>query len=210
MVKNKALITAFSLSPQTEKVLKTLQKRSGKSRSEIIRNLLTSRPKNTPSVPTPAFIDQNDTNRILKYYYQLIASQTPKPTIVIGIAIIARSRKVLIGLRKSNDIHVKNLSWTFPSGKFSSLDFEKEVIKTVKNETSISVKIMQLVHARLIPDSPTKKVRIVALYYHCKPLSGTGHSGGDFKTVKWVSATDVTKYFTTSVSDEIMNFLGTL
>jgi hypothetical protein len=210
MVKNKALITAFSLSPKSEKILETLQKRSGKSRSEIIRNLLSSPPKTTPVAAATPVINPDDANKVLKYYYQLISTQTPKPTIVIGIGIVARSGKVLIGLRKSLDQYVKNLTWTFPSGKFTSLNFEAELAKTIKNETGLKTKDHRLIHARLIPDSPAKKVRIVALYYQCKILSGKPVSGGDFKIVKWVPATDVTKYFTTSVADELMNFLGTL
>jgi hypothetical protein len=90
------------------------------------------------------------------------------------------------------------------------LDFAKEVVKTVKQETGLTSKVQRLIHARLIPDSPAKKIRIVALYYHCRILSGQPKAGGDFKSLKWVPATDVTKYFTTSTADEIMNFLGTL
>jgi len=213
MAKNKALITAFSLTEDSQKALNKLQTKSGQTRSEIIRNLLNSSRKIVKSPlnqEIAANISVDDTNKILKYYYQLISAQTPKPTIVIGISLISQKGRVLVGLRKNIDPFVKNLSWTFPTGKFSSLDFEKEIIKTVKTETSLTVKVLSLVHARLIPDSPAKKVRIVALYYYCKILSGKSKSGGDLKLLKWVPATDVTKYFTTSVADEIMNFLGTL
>lgn len=218
MSKNKTLITAFSLSSKSNNILEKLQKRTGKTRSEIVRNLINSYAKSVDSPassasPPPqilAVTNSEETNKILKYYYQIISAADRKPTMVIGIAIISRRSKVLIGLRKSTDKHVKNLSWTFPSGKFNSLNFESELTKTIKQETGLVTKNQRLIHARLIPDSPGKKVRIVALYYHCKTQVGKPESGGDFKRIMWVPATDVTKFFTTSTSDEIMNFLGSL
>jgi len=217
MLKNKALITAFSLSRDSEKILKRLQRQTGKTKSEIVRNLLSSSTKNAvaagqsrgPVTFSPT-LSPDDTNQILKYYYSLISSQTPKPTWVIGISLLTRSGKVLIGLRKGSDPQVRNLTWTFPTCRFSTLDFERELIRSIKTETGLTAKIRQLVHARLIPDSPSKKVRIVALYYHCRVSSGIPRPGGDFKQLKWVPAADVTKYFTTSTADEIMNFLGTV
>jgi hypothetical protein len=155
-------------------------------------------------------LNNDDVNQILKYYYSLISNQKIKPTLVIGITLISRSGKVLIGLRKTTDRYVKNLTWTFPTGKFYTLDFESELKKTIKIEVGLTAKAFRLIHARLIPDSPGKKVRIVALYYHCKTIPAKPKPGGDFKQLKWIPATDVNRYFTTSVADEIMNFLGTL
>src|SRR3989304_7226028 len=132
MNNNKTLITAFSLSPKSEVILKRLQKRLGKTRSEIVRNLINSYAKSAitndfdkPSVKILPAFNQDETNKILKYYYQIITSADHKPTLVIGIAVVSKSGKVLIGLRKASDLHVKNLSWTFPSGKFLTLGFEK-------------------------------------------------------------------------------------
>lgn len=215
MTGKKTSITAFSLPVETEKVLEKLQGKFGKSRSELIREMINfylKSEKRTQNIrETPNLnIDSDDTNKILKYYYQFISQNKKQTSMVIGIAIINKKDRVLIGLRKTKDIHVKNLSWTFPTGKFFSLDFESEIAKTVKRETGFDVKVNELVHARLIPDSPQKKIRIIALYYHCKIISGKPKPGGDFKEIKWVLSTDITKHFTTSVADEIMNFLGTL
>jgi ADP-ribose pyrophosphatase YjhB (NUDIX family) len=213
---NKSSITAISLPEKTEKVLQGLQSKLQKNRSELIREMINfylksgKRSEYGRGEVSNFNVDSTDTNKILKYYYQLISQSKPKASIVIGVVIINKKNRVLIGLRKIKDIHVKNLTWTFPSGKFSSLDFESEIIKTAKQETGFDVKVAQLVHARLIPDSPEKKIRIIALYYHCKIVSGKQKPGGDFKDLKWVPATEVTRHFTTSVSDEIMNFLGTL
>jgi len=212
---NKSSIKAFSLSSYTESTLNKLQNKFQKNRSQLIREAIdyfdkSNKINSATNVSNNSENNSFSPNQILKNYYELISAQKPKPTLVIGVAIISRSHKVLIGQRKHKDPHLKHLSWTFPSGKFSSLNFEKEIVSTVLRETHLNCKPLNLVHARLIPDSPAKKIRIIALYYHCKISSIKALPGGDFKTLKWVPAVDVTEYFTTSVSDEIMNFLGTL
>jgi len=212
----KSRITAFSLPTETIRVLNKLQTKHQKSRSQLLRDMINfylkfghqseTRQPNKQS----SDLDNSDANKVLKYYFQLLSQLKPKPTLVIGIAIINKKDRVLIGLRKTRDVHVKNLTWTFPSGRFNSLNFESEILKTIEQETGFTTRILQLVHARLIPDSPQKKVRVVALYYHCKIVSGRPRPGGDFNQLKWVPATDVTQHFTTSTADEVMNFLGTL
>jgi 8-oxo-dGTP pyrophosphatase MutT (NUDIX family) len=137
-------------------------------------------------------------------------SQNKKEVIVVGLGIIAKEGRVLIGQRKDPDPYVKELTWVFPGGKFESLDFEKELIKRLKEETGLDVYITQLVHARLIPDSPEKKVKIIALYYHCQPVSGKEKVGGSLEKLEWVPAMKVFHYFTTSTADEVVSFLGTL
>jgi len=214
MTKRKSQITAFSLPKATLLLLENLQNKFHKSRSELLREMINYYISSRKTIPNRVgesiIIDDSDANKILKLYYSVISAIKPKPTTVIGIAIINKKDKVIIGLRKTQDQHIKDLHWTFPSGKFNSLDFEKEIINTIHLETGLKCKVLRLVHARLIPDSPQKKIRVVALYYHCRILGGQSHPGHDFKQLKWVPATEVHRHFTTSVADEITTFLGTL
>lgn len=212
----KSLITTISISNDTENDLNKLQTRLHKNRSQLIRDLVEfylSSSKKSVNKSDTNYQSNNysDPNIILRRYYELISYQrSKKPLIVIGIGIINKKKLVLIGQRKFKDSLVPNLTWTFPSGKFFSLNFESEVIKTIQAETGYLTRLVSVIHARLIPDTFDRRVRIIAIYHHCKVISGRPKAGGDFKEVKWIPATDVTKYFTTSVCDEIMNFLGRL
>lgn len=205
----------FSLPPEIYTEIDKLLKTSHKTRSEFMRQMiesyLSAAQKTLLQSPKEILkIDPSDTNKILKLYYQLIGSHK-KDTLVIGLGIIAREGKVLIGQRKEEeDPYVKELSWVFPGGKFASLDFEKELIQTIKEETGFNIYVNQLIHARLIPDSPGKKVKIIALYYHCTPVSGNEHAGGDLSKLQWVEPMKIFHYFTTSTADEVVSFLGTI
>jgi len=204
----------FSLPPEIYQKIENLLKTSHKTKSEFMRQVIESylsvaQKTLVPSPKNKLEIDQNDANKILKLYYQLIGSHK-KDTIVVGLGIIAKQGKVLIGQRKEEDPYVRELTWVFPGGKFESLDFERELVRTIKEETKLDVYVNQLVHARLIPDSPEKKVKIIALYYHCTPVSGTEQAGEDLKRLEWVEPMKIFHFFTTSTADEVVSFLGTI
>ena len=118
---------------------------------------------------------------------------------------------MLIGGRKEKDLWVENLTWVFPGGKMNSLDFEKEIKNSIKKETGLKVEVKNLITARIHPDSGFKPVQIVALYFHCKPLSpNIAKPAGDLSQLKWVKSTAVFKYFTTSTCDTVTRFLVTV
>jgi len=210
----KTKIMGFSLPPEIYQEIENLLKTSHKTKSEFMRQVIESylsvaQKTLVQSPKNKLDIDQSDANKILKLYYQLIGNHQ-KDTIVVGLGIIIKEGKVLIGQRKEKDPYVKELTWVFPGGKFESLDFERELIKSIKEETGLNVYINQLIHARQVPDSPEKKVKIIAIYYHCTPVSGKENAGGDLKKLSWVEPTKVFHYFTTSTADEVVSFLGTI
>ena len=213
---NKSRIITISTSPETEKHLVRLSSKLGKNRSQLVRDLINSYSRDSGRLhsqkPQPSQIaqDLSNPNLVLRKYYEYISGLPDKPTQVIGIAVINRKNRVLIGFRKGHDQYVKNLTWTFPTTGFSTLKFNIELTKNTYTETGFQIKIDRLIHARMIPDSPHKPLNIIALYYHCRIISGKSTPGGDFKELKWIPAIDVTQHFTTSVCDEIMNFLGNL
>lgn len=204
----------FSLPPETYHKIENLLKKTHKTRSEFMRQIIDTylevSQKTIQEAPRAEItISPSDINKILKFYYQIIGANK-KDVFVIGLGIISKEGKILIGQRKEKDPHVKELSWVFPGGKFKSLNFEVELKKEIKEETGLNVYVNQLIHARLIPDSPEKKIKIIALYYHCTPVSGKEKPEGDLKKLVWVPALKVFHYFTTSTADEVVSFLGLL
>jgi len=208
----KSRITAISLPKETEELLQRLQEKYHMTRSELIRVMISfyvDASKKTSPIPiSHENFDSSDTNKILKLYYQLLSNTKGQPTWVIGIGIIVKKGQVVIGLRKKTDQLIKDLHWSFPTGRFSSLNFEEELIANCKTETGLTIRVGELIHARHIPDGGQKKVNLIALYYTCRVQSGKLNSGGDFKEVKWVNASEINRHFTTSVSDEVMRYLN--
>ncbi|MFZ3077624.1 MAG: NUDIX hydrolase [Candidatus Aenigmatarchaeota archaeon] len=123
--------------------------------------------------------------------------------LLIGLAIIHKNGKVLIGARKEKDEFVEHLRWVFPGGKIVCADLESEIKKIAKEETGLDVSVNGIASARKIPEA---KIDIVAVYFDCA-AEGDEKAGGDLKELKWVPATSVIEYFTTSVSNEVMAYL---
>lgn len=209
----KTKVIGFSIPPELNKKFEAIREKKHKTKSEFFREILDIYFKtiDTSTSPDDKFtIEEADLAKILQSYWNLRASRKSK-IIIIGLGIIVKDDKVLIGARKEKDKWVENLSWVFPGGKMESLNFEKEIKKEIKEETGIKVKIENLVAARIHPDSGFKPVQVVALYFHCSPtLDQPEAPGGDLSKLKWVNPTEVFKYFTTSTCDEVTKFLTTL
>lgn len=89
-----------------------------------------------------------------------------------------------------------------------TLKFDDELKKIIKEETGIEVEVKSLVASRIHPDSGFKDVQIIALYFYCQPISKEKEkAGGILERLKWVKPSDVFKFFTTSVADEVTKFL---
>lgn len=213
-MKAKSRITAISINKDIDNILNRIQQKQNKSRSQIVRDLILNINKK-PLISSresfiPEFRDLNSPNEILKSFCKLISETGDASKIFIGIAIASKNHKVVIGQRSSPDPIVKHLTWSFPSVKLDRLNFDTQVLKNLKTETGLSGKTAKLIFARIIPDILKKDVTVVAFYYHIRTISGTLKKGGSFQKVQWVPASEVLKFFTTSVSDEIIKYLNTL
>jgi 8-oxo-dGTP pyrophosphatase MutT (NUDIX family)/predicted DNA-binding protein len=212
----KTRVVGFSIPPEIDNKLEKFIKSKHKTRSEFIREMIDvyfSSINGKPDARVEANIElaEGDLAKVLKSYW-LLRSQAPLKVITIGLAVIVnKDNKVLIGARKFKDKWVENLSWVFPGGNLDSLDFSRDVQNEVKQETGLDVKVNSLVASRIHPDSGFKSLQINALYFYCSPISDKKlRPGGDLKSLKWVSPTDVFKYFTTSTCDEVTKFLTTI
>ena len=131
-----------------------------------------------------------------------------KDVIVCGLAIIDRGDgNIVIGLKDKEDPFVKDLTWVFPGGRLKSMDFSNEIKDIVREKVNLEVEIKDIVHTRLIPDVHQDETRVVAMYFYCELKEGEGEARKGYSEIKWIPATDVFKYFTTSTASEIVEIL---
>jgi ADP-ribose pyrophosphatase YjhB (NUDIX family) len=202
----KTSLLGFSVPPELKNKFESISSKEHKTKSEMFRHLLeTYSHSNTQFQTEPT--EQNLAD-ILKSYWDTKSLNKVK-TIVIGLAIIVNDKKVLIGARKEKDEWVENLTWVFPGGQFETLDFENNIVHTVKQKIGLNVQVQSLISARIHPDSGFKPIQIVALYFYCTPIKNTKvRPGEELKELQWVKPLDVFKYFTTSTNDEVTKFLA--
>ncbi len=211
-------VIGISLPPKVYKRINSLMKARFKTRSELIRemidvysNSISTINKDAIKHDDQAHVEEADIAKLLKAYYEIRTNQNVD-TIIVGLAIITKNGKVLIGKRGKLDGNIRNLTWVFPGGKLESLNFSLDVSERVKVETGLDVKPGKLIHARIHPDNLNKNINIVALYFHCEVVGGKEVPGGrksgiPLVSLKWVRPADVVRYFTASTADEVMRFL---
>jgi len=125
---------------------------------------------------------------------------------VLGIVYNPKTRQILIGKRE-NDPYLKELSWCFPGGRPAyEKDIEFYLKHEIKIKTGLEVDIKKVVFAKTYPE----KREFVSIYYYCEAIGGEEKSGEKFLELKWVSPSDVQKYFTTSLHPKLLDYLKTL
>ncbi|MCU0652809.1 MAG: NUDIX domain-containing protein [Candidatus Pacebacteria bacterium] len=197
----KTKIIGVSVPPEVHAQFESVLKCRHKTKSEFFREILDIYFKNSP---VPA--GEKDIAHMLRKYWEFRSGSEAK-VVVVGLGIIAKDGKVLIGQRKAKDPWVDNLTWVFPGGQMHTLHFNEELKKSIKKETGFDVEVKSLVASRIHPDSGFKSVQIVALYFWCETIKGKEAPGDSLAKLKWVKPADVFKFFTTSVSDEVTKFL---
>lgn len=124
----------------------------------------------------------------------------------LGIVYNSKTKKILIGLRQ-NDPHIQELSWCFPGGRPRyNESLEDGLKREILVKTGLEIRVKQLIFARTHPE----KQEFLSLYYHCEVIGGIEKAGELFSALKWITPSEVTRYFTTSIHSFILDYLHTL
>ncbi|MBW3538243.1 hypothetical protein KY386_01990 [Candidatus Parcubacteria bacterium] len=209
-------VVGFSLPPEIHAKIESFIKSKHKTRSEFFRELIdlyfTTAQQMTNQEPSGELdLRQPDLAKILRSYW-LAKSQSNLKIIITGLAIIGNSQnQVLIASRKHPDEIIENLTWSFPGGRLTTLEFATELKQRVKEATNLDVSVNNLIAARVFPDSTLHDVQVITLYFDCRAQSGYRlRQARDYDDLKWVKPLDVFRYFTSSTSDEVARFLAML
>ena len=123
--------------------------------------------------------------------------------IVLGIIFDPKERKILIG-RRENDPYFPQITWVFPgSGLTEDGEINKTLKEKIKAQTGLEVKNLGAVFAKTYEE----KRDLLSIYFLCEAVKGKLKAGGDLKELKWVKATELEKYFTTSFHPRLKEYL---
>lgn len=125
---------------------------------------------------------------------------------VLGIVYNTQTKQILIG-RREDDPYIKELTWCFPGGRPAyDNDLGFYLKHEIKIKTNLDVDIKKIVFAKTYPE----KRELLAIYYHCEATGGEEKAGEKFVELKWVKPSEVQKYFTTSLHQELLDYLKIL
>lgn len=124
-----------------------------------------------------------------------------------GMGIVQRDGYILIGkLRKENPL-IPRLKWTFPIVEINEGESPRTALKNLfNNNLGLKVSIEKF----LLKYVPSENTRVEQYYYELKGASGNIISSKDYSEFCWIKPTQVLKFFKTSISKELMDYLRTL
>lgn len=126
----------------------------------------------------------------------------PPQTVLIGI--VKKGNSVLMVRRR---YPINNLTWQFVAGRLKVGEEEEEecIIREIKEETNINVKVIEKLGELEDSDSPYLRV-----YFSCKYLSGKikNGDGGENTEVAWVKINKVKKHVTSKLSKIATDYLN--
>lgn len=121
--------------------------------------------------------------------------------------ILYRNGNVLIAkLRKTNPL-IPRTGWTFPFVELKEGESPRLALKRLFQE---DLGMLIGIGNFLIKYNPSENPDVEQLFYELKHVSGNVLSAKDYSNFSWVRPTQILKFFSTSISKELMDYLRLL
>lgn len=124
---------------------------------------------------------------------------------IMGIA--HRDGRVLIAKLRNRELLIPRMQWTFPYIVLKEEESPRTAVKRLFGETlGLNVEAGKF----LLKSIPSENPKIEQYFYEVKYKSGNVINTKDFSEFTWILPTQVLKYFTTSLSRDLMDYLRSL
>lgn len=119
------------------------------------------------------------------------------------LGIIKYNNKILI-VRRENDPLVKELEWCLPGGSLEpGINVEECLKMKIKKKVGLDISFTKLLFARV----PEENNKFLLMYYYCESEGNKFKLQTEFVDAKWIKPAEYSQYFTTSIDQNLKNFL---
>jgi len=120
-------------------------------------------------------------------------------------ALITNRGDILIGKKEEQEGHPISGEWHILGGHLEKgEEIEEAVEREVKEETSLEVKLHQVIDVATFSWEEGEKDS-VQIVYHCETEKRDEEAKDDLKELKWVSPTEITEYVHTEEAERLEN-----
>ena len=124
---------------------------------------------------------------------------------IMGVA--HRDGRVLIAKLRNKEALIPRMQWTFPYIVLKEEESPRTAVKRLFGETlGLNVEAGKF----LLKSTPSENPKVEQYFYEVKYKSGNVVHTKDFSEYTWILPTQVLKYFTTSLSKDLMDYLRSL
>lgn len=123
------------------------------------------------------------------------------------VGVVNRDGRVLIAKLRNKEALIPRLQWMFPYTPLKEEESPRTAIKRLfGGELGINVEVGKF----LLKSVPSENPKIEQYFYEVKYKSGNVINSKEFLEFSWILPTQIIKYFTTSVSRDLMDYLNFL
>lgn len=124
---------------------------------------------------------------------------------VVGIA--SRDNHVLITKLRQKNMLIPRMDWFFPFAELKEGESPRIMVKKLfVDEFGMDITVGQM----LLKHTPSENPKIEQYFYEIKPKYHAVVLGNTFSQYSWIKPMQVLKYFTTSLSSELKDYLTSL
>ncbi len=118
--------------------------------------------------------------------------------------IVHKDGYVLIGKLRRRNVLIPRLQWTFPFKEIQEEESPRKIIKNLfEKDFGMHIKINRF----LVKYIPSENPNVEQYFYELKHVAGNVIASKEYSQFAWIKPTQVVKYFSTSISKEIIDYL---
>jgi len=123
------------------------------------------------------------------------------------VGVLNRDSRVLIAKIRSKELLIPRMQWAFPYTTLRDEESPRTAIKRLfNNELGMNIEVGKF----LVKVIPSENPKVEQYFYEVKYRAGNVINSKDFSEFTWILPTQVLKYFTTSISRDLMDYLNFL
>jgi hypothetical protein len=120
------------------------------------------------------------------------------------VGILNKDGRVLIAKIRGKELLIPRMQWTFPYIMLKDEESPRVAIKKLfEGEFKINVDVGKF----MFKESPSENPKIEMYFYELKHKLGNVINSKNFSEFSWIMPTQIIKYFTNSVSRELLDYL---
>jgi 8-oxo-dGTP pyrophosphatase MutT (NUDIX family) len=123
------------------------------------------------------------------------------------VGILNRDDRVLIAKLRNKNLLIPRMQWMFPYTLLKEEESPRKAIQRLfLNELGLGIEVGRFI----LKYTPSENPKIEQYFYDVKFKAGNVINSKEFSEFSWILPNQIMKYFTTSVSRDLMDYLNSL
>lgn len=122
------------------------------------------------------------------------------------MCIVEKDGDILLTKLRGRNALIPRMEWTFPFVVLKEEESPRLAVQRIFNNIKLNVKVGKF----LVKYVPSENPKVEEYFYDAKCERGFPIASEEFSQFIWIRPTQIAKYFSTSISSDVMDYLRSL